>query len=42
MLGYNGSGCSSCRFLTTRRFLRATGFSLVVLPKSDLLARKPR
>ena len=41
VMGYNGSGL----FLTSFDFdadFNPTGFTLVVLPKSDLLARKPR
>src|SRR5450432_2203394 len=41
VMGYNGSGL----FLTSLDFdlnYNPTGFTLVVLPKSDLLARKPR
>ncbi|MEA2263020.1 MAG: hypothetical protein QOJ51_5845 [Acidobacteriaceae bacterium] len=41
VMGYNGSGV----FLTSFDFdadFNPTGFTLVVLPKSDLLARKPR
>src|ERR1700688_182593 len=40
-MGYNGSGV----FLTSFDFdanFNPTGFTLIVLPKSDLLARKPR
>jgi hypothetical protein len=41
MIGYNGSGVFLRSFVLDTDF-NPTAFSLVVLPKSDLLARKPR
>ena len=42
VIGYNGSGVFLTSFDFDADFYALTGFTLVVLPKSDLLARKPR